>query len=229
MDNKELYKKIKYPIHKLKKGESALDLLDLATVKEHFAQTEREQIEGLDPEFVIRYIILMNSPGSPAFMHDHIGKRKTWVLKELGIEPDANGRYEDGVNNMVLKKIPEINRKIVVFNTLQRPADWSILMHSQETLFELLNPEDKEDGQGYSAEETKKRFEVIETVRKAYNSALERLNEHNADLIQQNSIELFAAQSFLGIRHEEVLAKMPPMPNPKNQKANSIHPEIDEN
>ena len=64
--NKKDYAKMKYNFHSLKKGESIFDLGDLSPFKDVFSvQTEEESDLGLDPEFVMKYVILMNSIGSP--------------------------------------------------------------------------------------------------------------------------------------------------------------------
>jgi hypothetical protein len=142
--NKKDYAKLKYPIHLLKKGESVFDLSDIKPLRKQFEeQTGLEQEIGLDPEFVMKYIILMNAYGSPAIeKYPHLGKRKTWVLSELDVHPNANNKYEDKYNYLTLNKIPEILMKIQLFRSIQKPVDFAIMLHAEEELFWLNQPID---------------------------------------------------------------------------------------
>jgi hypothetical protein len=227
--NKSLYSKMKYPIQDLEEGDSVLDLLDLKSVKDRFGQSEMEAIDDLDPEFVARYIVMMCSPGSPAIeLYPNLGKRKTWVMSELGVQPiTADGKYEDKYNNLLLNKIPDITRKISIFLTLQAPQDWAIMLNAQEELTRLLRfGSQDESGAELSLSDLEKKQKLIESARDQYESSTKRLTEHFRELKIENDLQYFTAITSLGIRHEEFMAIVPDMKKPKDQTADTIYPEV---
>lgn len=219
------YKKIKYAIHTLKKGESAMDYPDLVMLKEDLFS--KVDLGGPDPEFVMRYIILMYSPGSPARDdHKHIGKRKTWVMKELGVEPNADGRFEDKYNYVLLNKLTSVTRKISAFISLQKPIDFQIMVHAESELDKWLQFSDTEDYKKMSVDEALKLRTLIEATRKQYQESSDRLMEYERDLLVQYDSNVFVAQSYLGLRAEEMLNFIPPPFQPHEAKADMIFPEV---
>jgi hypothetical protein len=225
--NKKDYAKLKYPIHLLKKGESVFDLSDIKPLRKQFEeQTGLEQEIGLDPEFVMKYIILMNAYGSPAIeKYPHLGKRKTWVLSELGVHPNANNKYEDKYNYLTLNKIPEILMKIQLFRSIQKPVDFAIMLHAEEELFWLNQPIDP-DNIGDTLDEIKNKRALIEVTRKQYALAKERFMDYSTSAAEELAVDTFIAQTRLGIRHEETIRIMPPPVEPKHAKADTFFNEV---
>lgn len=228
--NKKDYTKIKYPIHLLKTGDSIFDMGDLAPMRSVFEkQNDDEQAFELDPEFVLRYLILMYSPGSPAIeKFQQMGKRKTWVLSQLGVEPDAKNMYPDNINYLVTYKCPSIVRKTSVFISLQKPIDWQIRLHGEEQLDRLLTIRERDEQGDASlslADELKLR-QLIEETRIQIEGATLRMMEAEPSLLQELDVERFAAQTFLGIRIEEQIRFLPPMPKPRDQKADQFFPQV---
>lgn len=229
--NKKDYAKLKYNFHALKAGESIFDMGDLAPLKDVFStQGKEEKAFDLDPEFVLKYLILMYSPGSPAIeKFQQMGKRKTWVLSQLGVEPDAKNHYPDNINYLVTYKCAPVVRKTSVFLSLQKPIDWQIRLHGEEQLDRLLTMKERdEDEEGNIspstlslADELKLR-QLIEETRIQIEGATLRMMEAEPSLLQELDVERFAAQTYLGIRIEEQIKFLPPMPKPKDQKADTF-------
>jgi hypothetical protein len=77
-----------------------------------------------------------------------LSKRKTWALRELGIEPELDGSYPQIYNDVLLNKNANVRAKIVLFLRLQQPEDWAIMIRAEEILYDLLEmsmPEDAVD------------------------------------------------------------------------------------
>lgn len=230
--NKKDFADFKYPIHLLKPGESVFDLADLKPLKEIFSKPDGMGLD--DPEFVMKYIILMYTPGSPAISKlPHLGKRKTWVLDQLGVTPDESNRYPDHINYLALNRCPTVVRKITTFLTLQGSNNFAIMRHAHEELHTLLgmpefSTETKLDKIELTIEGATKRRKLIEETREQYESAKARLLENDKSRIIEEDVDIFMAQTLLGIRHEEFLTLIAgkPMLQPKDQKADQIFPGV---
>lgn len=218
-----LYDGFKYPIHKLEDGESAIMRWpDLAACASIFAD-DSDLPPGLDPEFLMRYLILLYTPGSPAIdQHHHLGKRKTWVLSQLGVEPDKKTQeYEPHINNMILMRSGGVRKKMVTFLRLQHPTDWSIMCHAEQDLFELL-----ERPMPAEPDDAAKQRKLIEDTRKQLIQAQERILEHVKIAGIENAVQSFRAQANLGIRMEEIVMMGFDNIKPHLQTADRLFPEV---
>ena len=225
--NKKDYAKMKYNFHALKKDESIFDLGDLSPFKSVFSeQTQEEQDLGLDPEFVMKYIILMNSIGSPFIeKYTRLGQRKTEVMKELGIEPDSDNTFPAQYDIMLRSQIPAVVRKISVFRTLQKPTDFAIMLSAEEELHNLLAPSAQgEEVNDLTMSDSLKKRQLVNLLREQYDEAGQRLMDFNTDMLEQLDLQKFVAQSSLGIRQEETLSLIAGLGlvTPKNMKAGML-------
>ena len=229
--NKKEFAKMKYNFHSLKKGESIFDLGDLSPFKEVFAvQSQEESDLGLDAEFVMKYIILMNSIGSPFIeKYPRLGQRKTEVMKELGIEADDRGNYPPQYDLVLRSQIPAVVRKIAEFRTLQKPTDFAIMLSAEEELHNLLAPTAEGEVNELTMADSLKKRQLVTLLREQYEEARQRLTDFTTDLMEQLDIERFVAQSSLGIRQEETISIMAKIgfKEPKYAKASALFPEAE--
>lgn len=83
--------RIKYPIHTMRPSELVCDRFrDLKTHRAMF-MTGSPSINGIPPgydtdDFILRYIIYLDSPGTPADDILDPNERKAWALKTLGVK-----------------------------------------------------------------------------------------------------------------------------------------------
>lgn len=212
------YGKIRYPIHILKDEEDVVQAFpDLAAVpifsaKSHdFVMTVYDEknnpsrevvsvgLNGLDNNFVMKYIILMYSPNSPSVeKYPQIGKRKAWVMSELGVELNEDGNYDDKYLDLLLNQNRLITKKIATFLTIQQPADWAILLKSQEDLQEILSIPMPED-----PTKQVQRVKAVELLRQAIHDSKSRLMDLENSKKIEDEIDEFVSHTTLGIRPEE--------------------------
>lgn len=228
-----IYEGLKYPIHKLEDGESViLKWPDLAVNAPIFSDAS-DLPQGLDPELLMKYLILMYTPGSPAIeQHQHLGKRKTWVLSELGIEPDPKTQtYIPAINDMVLMRSAGVRKKAVTFLRLQHPADWAIMCHAERELSELLETPmpttvNEQGKEVLDVMEAQKKRALIEATRKQLIEAQNRILDGVRIASIEQAVHEFRAQSNLGIRIEEIVLMGFDNTKPHLQTADRIFPEV---
>jgi hypothetical protein len=222
MFDTSLYSAFKYPIHTLRDGESAIlayrDLAQAATV---FGSKEGMHPD-LDPDFVMRYIILMYTPGTPAYdQHKDIGKRKTWVMSELNVMCREDGTYPPQYNELLTLSSPGVRKKVATFLRLQHPTDWAIMCEAEERLYALIESESpKELNQAVT------RGKLIEDARKRLEEATERIAKYDASLALEITIHEFRAQLGLGIRIEEIVSLGLDNIKPHLQNKDVIFPDV---
>jgi hypothetical protein len=234
---KKNYGNIRYPIHKLEEEEDVVQAFpDLSSVSifsdtshpfvvtvydesgSAYRQTLEVTLGDLDNNFVMKYIILMYSPGSPAIeKYPQIGKRKTWVLSELGVMPDEENKYAPEYDDLLLNQNRLILKKAAVFLTLQQPADWAIMLKSSEDLQEVLGTPMPED-----PTKQVQRIKAVELLRQAISDSRSRLMDLETSKSLEAEIDEFMAYTTLGIRPEEfVMMGIKPVP-PSKAKSSPV-------
>jgi hypothetical protein len=221
MDSK-LYVKMKYRIDKVSASDSVLfKFPDLAQHANVFA-SEINLPNNLTADFVMRYIILMYSPGSPGVdIYPMLSKRKTWALRELGIEPHIDGSFPTEYNELLLNKNQACRAKIVLFLRLQQPEDWAIMIRAEEMLYDLLSmdlPEEPTDQKNHIGN--------IESLRRQLSESRERFMQGEISKALENDITKFLAQDNLGIRPEEYMMFAPKAVAPHKAKGDQLFPEV---
>lgn len=235
------YGNIRYPFHKLKEGESVLTAYPELREVPIFHETEKMlmvteidesgnevknkklcTLDGLDNEFIMRYIILMYSIGSPAIEnYPQIGRRKTWVLKELGVIPDSKNMYEKNINSVLMNKNRLVLQKISYFLTLQQPQEWGIWLKSQDDLQNILATPMPDD-----PNKALNRTKVIEALKDQIASCRAKLLEYDTSRLIEMELNEFMAYTTLGIRPEERVMMDLKAVEPKNAKADTLYPEV---
>jgi hypothetical protein len=221
MDSK-LYVKMKYRIDKVSASDSVLfKFPDLAQHANVFA-SEINLPSNLTADFVMRYIILMYSPGSPGVdIYPMLSKRKTWALRELGVEPHIDGSFPTEYNELLLNKNQACRAKIVLFLRLQQPEDWAIMIRAEEMLYDLLSmdlPEEPTDQKNHIGN--------IESLRRQLSESRERFMQGEISKALENDITKFLAQDNLGIRPEEYMMFAPKGVSPHKAKGDQLFPEV---
>lgn len=179
-------------------------------------------LNGLDNDFVMRYIIMMYAKGS-SFVENYpkIGKRKTKVMEKLGVVVDSKNRYEKNISDMLTGKNRLIQRKIAAFLTLQQPTDWAIMVKTQEDLEEILSKPLPED-----PTKQMNRQKAIEACREAIEKCKERLMYADRSRLLEMEVEEFLAYTSLGIRPEEFVMNNYKYPKPHDSTADQFFPEV---
>jgi len=89
------WSRMKYRIEELPPSKKVVDVQnfhDLRTHRESFSIGEYpKKVDGIPEEYevndwILRYLILMDAPGSPAELIMDVKERKAWVLKTLGVK-----------------------------------------------------------------------------------------------------------------------------------------------
>jgi recombinational DNA repair ATPase RecF len=215
------YDNIKYPFHTLPNGTSVLDAFaDLGQIPIFH---EKEGLPtGVDNEFVMRYIILMYSNGSPAVRNfPAIGKRKTFVMNELGVLPNDKKEYPDGYNEILQNRNGLVLQKIAAFLMLQSPASWDTWLRAEEQLYSINVTQFPTD-----PKEANERIELVNALNKQIDEHKKKVLEYEQSLQVESATEYFMAISTLGLRPEErVLLGLKPS-KPKDVKAGVIFKEV---
>lgn len=221
MDSK-IYHKMKYRIDKIPMTDQVIfkfpDLMQFANI---FA-SEIGMPQNVTADFVMRYIMLMYSPGSPGIeIYPMLAKRKTWALKELGVNPLVDGSFPTEYNELLLNKNQACRAKVVLFLRLQQPEDWAIMMRAEEMLYDLLSLEFPED-----PTDQKNHISNIESLRKQLSESRERFMQGEISKALENEITKFLAQDNLGIRPEEYMMFAPKGTAPSKAMADQMFPEV---
>ncbi len=192
----------KYPLHKLRKGESAsFKYHDRNAFANEFTDTEKCDV---NPEVLIRYLILMYTKGSPAVEQhpENIGKRKTYVMELLGFEPDEEGKYvEEGLNEMLRLRGEGIRQKFALFLSIQQSSEWAILCHAWESLEAIFTHDVKPTDPDEILKQQKAIHEIRENIRRSYES----LTVGDKSKALEEAIEYFRAHRGLMLRPEETI------------------------
>jgi hypothetical protein len=192
----------KYPLHKVKPGESAiLKWPDIAAYADVFAAEDLD--EGVDAETVLKFIILCYTPSSPLVKsHPHIGKRKTECMKLLDIPMDENGHFGP-YNDILLLRSEGIRKRVMAFLKIQHHVDYTIYVHAAEELEIIL-----EQRTAANAEEAMKRRKLIEETRFQMEEAMSRIIQHDNSRTLEDAVQYFTAQRVLPIRLEQRIPRL---------------------
>lgn len=192
----------------MKDGESAiLSFPDLTAYSDVFTSADIT----CDHEVMIRYLILMYTPGSFAIsQHNNPGKRKTYVMSLLGVEPDSEGKYPE-YNDLLLIRTDGVRRAFVTFLMIQGSMDWAYMMHAVEELELLMQMPPSID-----PDIGKKRRSQMEECRTQIEEAMGRITAAEKSRVVSDSIEWFRAQRTLKIRPEERIYDISAMTLPEH-------------
>jgi hypothetical protein len=196
------YTRLKYRIDQVGEGESVImrfdDLRKYAPIFAH----QGDMPTGLDPEFVMRYIILMYSPGTPAVEIPELNKRKAWVLGQLNVRPDANKNLPDYVNGLLGNRYRSVVEKIVLFLRINRNMDWAILVAAEQKQSDLIAqmfaPKD-------DVREEKTLQEAIQLNKTLYEQHLEKFLDGEKSKELSEGVTQYLAEENLGIDPESYI------------------------
>jgi hypothetical protein len=127
----------KYDIHLIQKDQLCVDRYpDLGLFREIFMK--KDLPKGLDPDFVLRFLILTYTPSSP-FVKERtsdLPTRKTKVLEFLGIT--KQDQVTKKIEQLAMLSHIGIAHRWVTFLRIQANQDWIYLVQSQERYFNLI-------------------------------------------------------------------------------------------
>jgi hypothetical protein len=215
------YDGIAYPFHKLKAGVSVLEAYkDLAEIP-IFHVTDGLP-NGLDNEFVMRYIILMYAKGSPAIdKFPHMGRRRSWVMLELGVPMNEDKTFPKEYDVLLLNKNALILQKKCAFLSLQNPSSWQIWLNATEQLHDLLQTEVPSDPKVAG-----ERVKLINELNSQIEYHRDRVKQHETSMAIENALQTFMAVTLQGLRPEEMVMMNIKVVPPHKVKADTIFPEV---
>lgn len=211
-----LLSNFKYRIDLLKPGESAIfKWPDIAAYSDVFAADDIDY----DPEVVMKFLILCYTPNSPAYQQqNHVGKRKTLIMKWLDIEPDEFGHYGEYNNMLLLRDDDEsgssgMRNRFVTFLRIQHSTDWAIMCHAQEEMEFLMKLKPTTD-----VDEVMKRRKLVEECRSQLEEARNRITNYERSATTEGAIQWFSAQRNSALRPEVRLNKLKASVPPEQAK-----------
>jgi hypothetical protein len=215
---------LKFDFYSLKEGESVIDayqVLSEAPVRSLLKETNGLP-DGVDNELLIRYYILLYCRGSHAIEnYPHVGKRKTWILRELGILPHGINEPSEGWNEVLTNQNSVALQKAAVILTLEHAPAWNTMIKASEELF-LVNtltfPKDDRE-----ANERIKRVNGLNTL---IEESKKIILEFDKSVLLESALMEFKAYTTLGLRPEERVMDMRKSVKPHETKADMIFKEV---
>jgi len=121
------FEKLKYPIHKIPMDQPVLfEFSDLSKFSIIFSANDLPK--QLDPDLVLRYLILMYDLGSPGQGIPDLKRRKTWAMQCLNVEPP----YPKHITDMLAWKIKGVYRRAVYFLLLMGGEQYMVWKSADE-------------------------------------------------------------------------------------------------
>jgi hypothetical protein len=191
--SKEDFAKMTYKVYGNKK--SFKDFPDFMVWQSEFA---KDDMGGLDPDFVFRFLCFMYDPQSPFSVYPDMNKRRSLVMREIEIEPP----YAPDIDAMLRFENKGVNHRTILFLMIiggEKYALWQHLLEKQIKVMETeVNLEDKD---AITAEKTK--IEILKTINKEITEAKKDflMGEKSREL--EKELTHFTLQETLGLRPEE--------------------------
>jgi hypothetical protein len=212
---------LKFDFYSLKEGESVIDAYQVLSEIPVLKDTKGLP-DDVDNELLIRYYILMYCKGSFAIEnYPHEGKRKTWILRELGILPHGVNEPSAGWNEVLMNQNRSALQKAAVILTLESPQAWGTMLKASEELY-MLNtlPFPTDDRE---ANERIKRVNGLNTL---IEESKKTVLEFDKSVLLESALTEFKAYTTLGLRPEERVMDMRKSVKPHETKADMIFKEV---
>jgi len=195
------FSKMKYRVDMIPKNKSVFEAYP--ELKKYDILTTNLELDGLDNDFVLRYLILLFGVGSP-FVEEYpeLTQRKAAILRYLGVEPNERRELPKNIENMATYTNPVVLMKAVMVLRLSKSSDWQIARACEEKMSQL-NQKMLIEQVDVNAE--KNLQQTIELNRVQLEKALDRLTEQENSRLLQEGIMSFLADESLGIRPEEYM------------------------
>jgi len=228
------FKNCKYRVDKIPVGDLCLDHFTDLKQHETVFGNKKGLPSGITPDQLLRYIIMMFAPGSPCIESmPSINQRKTWVMKELGVECKQNGEFEKGWNDILINHNEEVRKRVVYFLRLQYSEVYANIRVAEMdfyTLLEMPTPGEDEEADsknrltiaGAVAERAKARATLINEI----DGLKKKLVQNETSVILANEVTKFVAMENMGIKPEDYMEFAPKSVMPENAKASAMFPEI---
>ncbi len=195
------FSKMKYRVDMIPKNKSVFEAYP--ELKKYDILTTNLELDGLDNDFVLRYLILLFGVGSP-FVEEYpeLTQRKAAILRYLGVEPNERRELPKNIENMATYTNPVVLMKAVMVLRLSKSSDWQIARACEEKMSQL-NQKMLIEQVDVNAE--KNLQQTIELNRVQLEKTLDRLTGQENSRLLQEGIMSFLADESLGIRPEEYM------------------------
>jgi hypothetical protein len=192
---------MKYRVDMIPKNKSVFEAYP--ELKKYDILTTNLELDGLDNDFVLRYLILLFGVGSP-FVEEYpeLTQRKAAILRYLGVEPNERRELPKNIENMATYTNPVVLMKAVMVLRLSKSSDWQIARACEEKMSQL-NQKMLIEQVDVNAE--KNLQQTIELNRVQLEKTLDRLTGQENSRLLQEGIMSFLADESLGIRPEEYM------------------------
>lgn len=191
--SKESFAKMTYKVYGNKK--SFKDFPDFAVWANEFG---KDNMGGLDPDFVFRFLCFMYDPNSPFSVYTDMNKRRALVMKEIGIEPP----YAPDIDAMLRFENKAVNQRIVLFLMVVGGEKYALWQHLLEKQVKVMATEiNLDDKDAITAEKTK--IEILKTINKEITDAKKDFMAGEKSRELERELTHFTLRETLGIRPEE--------------------------
>lgn len=199
------YKAMRFNIRKLNDDDDVLlKFSELMVYKNVFLAND---LDGLDPDFVLRYLIYMYDLGSPARATNDLRKRKAWAMSQLGVMPE---QYTAKHMDMLLWRNKGVNRRFVVFCLIVGGENYVIWRRAEENLMRIAEQVIEFDNPAFSIDEKKKAADTQKLYEQILKDVKNTLHEARNEFLQgeqarelEEELTQFTLRDTLGIRPEE--------------------------
>lgn len=173
---------LKYQVHKYDE-DIVSNFPDLNNFRVVF--TPENLPEPLDPDLVLKYLVLMYDPGSPGQSIPDLKRRRVWAMQVLNHEPP----YPESIDDMLRWKIKEVNKMATMFLFIVGGEKYAIWKQAEAEMLEII--ESKVEYNGNDIDEVKTYAEIQKIKRANLSAAAEMLEQSRSEFLQgEKSLEL---------------------------------------
>jgi len=177
---------MKYRIENIPPGEMVVDRFrDLQQNSSSFMDgAYGKRPEGIPDvydvdDWILRYILLMDSPGTPAELMPDMMERKVWALKTLGVTNPS-----DEIKDIVFFRDKIFNVRRVLFLRLQYNGYYRLAKQLEAELYSLEVSGNKKDAEGNVVQMTEQESATRQTRMK---TLMANIDECNSKLLRGDS------------------------------------------
>lgn len=172
-------------------------------LKRHPILSSELELNGLDNELVVRYLLCLFTKDSP-FVEEYpdLLKRKGAILRFLNVVPDAQNKLPQEIVDMTAYKISGVLMRAILILRISKSVDWSIARAAEEKQAQLLErmlvPTDDVNAE-YKLQQT------VELNRRQLEESISRILSQENSVRLQEGVMQFMADESLGIKPEEYM------------------------
>lgn len=174
--------------------------------------------DGYDPcDFVLRYLILTDAPGTPADNIPDPAEKKAWALKQLGVKSVSTGML-----GVATHKSPMFRIRRVLFLRLQYNEFYRVLKQLEAELVALEESEIPSDER-----EAKSRQDRMKGLMNNIVEVKNQLFRGDTSKLIEETLMALVVNENLGLRPEEIAAQLAKGIDPLAEVSILADPELD--